>query len=78
MTIDIHWGNATPIGFATCSETITSPAPSPGALALGLKPNQRCGARLPIYAMGGMGVLCQCPYGHHVHIMPDDLNVSVG
>lgn len=62
-----------PVGYATCKETVTSPAPSPGALALGLRANQPCGARVPIYAMGGMGVLCQCPLGHHMHVMPGDL-----
>lgn len=66
-------GGATPIGYATCRETVTSPAPSPGAIALGLKANQPCGARVAIYAMGGMGVVCQCPLGHHLHVMPDDV-----
>ena len=61
------------IGHATCRETITSPAPSAGAEAIGLKPNMICNLVIPIYAVGPMGVLCQCPLGHHVHVMPEDI-----
>jgi hypothetical protein len=61
------------IGYARCRETITSPAPSPGAQAMGLRPNMRCNILVPIMAMGPQGVLCQCAVGHHIHVTERDL-----
>lgn len=54
------------MSYVLCPETVTSPAPGPGALALGLKANMVCGARCEVHRMIEDGVMqFACPRGHY-------------
>lgn len=58
--------------YVTCNETISSPAPDERALALGIKPNMRCGLHVPIAKVAAV-MQVRCPVGHQFFATPDDL-----
>jgi hypothetical protein len=49
--------------YVRCPVTITSPAPTPGALALGLEPNMVCGMACHVVREGPLMEFV-CPVGH--------------
>lgn len=61
-----------PEWYAVCREAITSPAPSEGALALGLRPNQECGHFCKVVARAPV-MQFKCPLGHDFVATDDQL-----
>lgn len=49
--------------YVLCPDTITSPAPSPGAQAIGLTPNMPCGLKVPVAHEAPL-MIFQCARGH--------------
>jgi len=60
------------VNFVPCPEKVSSPAPSPGAQAMGITPNMVCGARAPVVIEAETMEL-RCPRGHSFHATPDDI-----
>ena len=55
--------------YVPCPERISSPAPSDGALAMGIRPNMVCGAKVPVERDDAVMEL-RCPYGHTFFAAP--------
>lgn len=58
--------------YVPCPVTITSPAPSPGAQALGLEPNMACGERCEVWQEASQ-MEFRCPRGHAFIATPADV-----
>jgi hypothetical protein len=60
--------------YVLCPVTVTSPAPSPGAQAIGLRPNMVCGERCEVHQSLDDGVMqFACPRGHQFFAGPEDV-----
>lgn len=65
---------STQSGYVLCPETVTSPAPSPGAEAIGLRPNIVCGERCAVHREIEEGVMqFACPRGHYFFVEAKDV-----
>jgi len=56
--------------FVLCPEKVTSPAPSPGALALGLTADMVCGERCTVTHEAPL-MWMSCPRGHMFIVGPE-------
>lgn len=50
--------------YVRCPVAVTSPTPSPGAEAIGLKPNMVCGERCGVHRIVWGPMEFRCAYGH--------------
>lgn len=60
------------VPYVVCRVPVTSPAPAPGALALGLRPNQPCGAQVRI-TLPAATMAVRCPRGHQFFARREDI-----
>jgi hypothetical protein len=58
--------------YVECPATITSPTPSPGALALGLRPNMVCGMKCRVVREAPV-MTFKCPAGHEFFAGSEDV-----
>lgn len=56
--------------YVVCPDRTTSPAPSPGAEALGLKADMPCGLKVPVVREAPL-MTFQCAYGHLFVVGPE-------
>lgn len=61
--------------YVTCRETISSPAPSPGAVAIGFTPNMVCGERCDVVTVADE-MFFRCPLGHCFIATPADIQTD--